>query len=140
VTHHAAHWNGVRTSVVGCLPRGRSWITHSRVRTFPPSVSDLNAWPMKFLTGTGHRKTPRDGGAHAQDCSAEPYRPRVSPGWQWHLGGHRQVAGRVIGPGPSAPLVIVMVGRHIGMSGGSVSSENHERAEILRKEAYWTTS
>ena len=35
----------------------------------------------------------------------EPYRPR-EPGWHWHLGGVRQVAGRIVGPEPSAPLWI----------------------------------
>jgi hypothetical protein len=33
---------------------------------------------------------------------------RIDPflGWQWHLGGYNQVAGRVTGPGPSASLWI----------------------------------
>ena len=34
-----------------------------------------------------------------------PDRPRLQ-GWRWHLSGVHQVAGRVIGPEPSAPLLI----------------------------------
>jgi hypothetical protein len=29
-------------------------------------------------------------------------------GWRWHLTGVQQVAGRVIGPVPSAPLLIAI--------------------------------
>jgi hypothetical protein len=45
-------WNGVRTSVVGCSRRDDPGShTHGSGRSNRAS-SDLNAWPMKFLTGT----------------------------------------------------------------------------------------
>src|SRR5581483_9004676 len=40
-----------------------------------------------------------------------------SPGWRWHLGGIHQVAGRFIGPEPSAPLSILLA-RIIRTGGG----------------------
>ncbi len=67
------------------LPGGRAW---------------PHAWP-------GANKKPlREEGSHACLARLEPYRPRL-PGLALAPWWRHQVAGRFIGPGPSAPLLIV---------------------------------
>ena len=52
----------------------------------------------------------------AQLADREPDRS-PSLGWSWHITGVQQVAGRVIGPEPSAPLLIAMYERDYRDSG-----------------------
>lgn len=61
----------------------------------------------------GKQKTPSTvvEGASTAVALLSPIVP-VSPGLLWHLSGS-QVAGRFIGPVPSAPLSIVMLGRRL---------------------------
>jgi hypothetical protein len=57
VTHHAAHWNE-RPHFRRRPPFHTAILDHTLTGpAFGPSVKDLNAWPMKFLTGTGHTIT-----------------------------------------------------------------------------------
>src|SRR5207249_3517180 len=51
---------------------------------------------------------PSGEGPRAVRCSVRAV-SSPSPGWRWHLGGVHQVAGRFVGPEPSAPLSISLV-------------------------------
>ena len=66
----------------------------------PPGREGLAAWPG------GIKKPLREEGSHAYLARLEPYRPRL-PGLALAPWWRHQVAGRFIGPGPSAPLLIV---------------------------------
>src|SRR3972149_5326789 len=55
--------------------------------------------------GGGPAPPPGGGGPRPGGCWGRAVSSPL-PGWHWHLGGVHQVAGRVVGPEPSAPLWI----------------------------------
>jgi hypothetical protein len=98
------------------------------------------AWPRR-RPGAGHTSASHATKGSTPDLArSSPIVPGCSPGWRWHLGGRGQVAGRVVGPGPSAPLVIVMVKEDDAMARGTLSSERAGLAEAgWKRRSVWTT-
>ena len=76
------------------------------LETGEPSLIPSRAGGPGHKARRGNKKPLREEGSHAYLARLEPYRPRL-PGLALAPWWRHQVAGRFIGPGPSAPLLIV---------------------------------
>jgi hypothetical protein len=109
---HAGSYARTRSS--GLASAGRSHIRSRRRRSYAAHQASFRGIAQSsLLEGSGRtvsrqrQQCPSGEGPRAVVCSVRAV-SSPSSGWRWHLAGVQQVAGRVIGPEPSAPLLIAM--------------------------------